>query len=472
MFRYLIVLFIVLPISLLSVTLNFNISNQDIRYNPQINGFDRDSLTDWVFISTPGCYRLPVKTVKVVLPPDAIDISYSYTVNSVTVFSGKAPALSTPFSDGDRVLTSKPSLQPNEYLIYQGIGKWGDVQYARFTIIPALYNSTAESYDIARQIYLSVSYNTASEQTSLSNRIPQLLMQDSSFINRESIINWYRQSNMRTYDYLVVTTPALFNAAQPLVTFRQNQGLVTAFADINQILASTPGANPAEKLRNYLISEYSALPFTYLLLIGDIDVVPIAYLTPEPDGMDTVPSDFYYSDLSSNFDSDNDGKLGEYNTGMDFSPELAVGRIPWNNALTVAQICTRIVIFESSNQPWKQKTLLPSAILNYADEIPNIGWERTDGATFSEYCKATVLSNYQNTTLYEQMGLLPSYPSDYPLQADTLATLINTQSWGIVNWSAHGSSHYSARKVWMYDANNDNIPNGNEMQWFFMVGLD
>ncbi|MBM4399759.1 MAG: T9SS type A sorting domain-containing protein, partial [Candidatus Cloacimonetes bacterium] len=56
--------------------------------------------------------------------------------------------------------------------------------------------------------------------------------------------------------------------------------------------------------------------------------------------------------------------------------------------------------------------------------------------------------------------------------ADTLATLINTQSWGIVNWSAHGSSHYSARKVWMYDANNDNIPNGNEMQWFFMVGLD
>ncbi len=470
--KHMFLLVLLLPLYLFGAVITHSIENAGLEYNHIANSYTFSPNSDYVYTSAPGSYRLPVKTVNIVLPPDAAEISTSFRINSLKSVPAKQPEINTPFSDGDRILQSQPALQPNEHVIFQGTGKWGDVTYARFAVLPALYNANSRLYEFAEQVTISISYNSAQSKPKKSSNVPQLLSKDSSFINTSRIAEWYPHTNQRTYDYLIVTTPALYSAAQSLVSFHQNQGMVISFADISTVLATSTGTNPADKLRNYLVTEYINSPFTYLLLIGDIDVIPIAYLTPEPNGDNTVPSDFYYSDLSSNFDNDFDGKLGEYNTGMDYTPEVMVGRIPWNDANTVSQICTRIVNFESANPPWKRNTLLPAAILNYADEVPDVNFERTDGATFMEYCKSTVLRNYQNTTMYEQAGLFHSIPSDYMLKADTLSMLLNTQNYGIVNWSAHGSPTSSARKVWLNDTNNDNLPNPQELQWYTLLNID
>jgi hypothetical protein len=458
---------LMLPVLVFGNVLTYTIQNNGVNYDRESNQITLTADSGFDYTTAPGSYRLPAKAVSIILPPDAENISASYTINGRKSKTAVTPDLNNPFTDGEHILTSKPALQPKDHVVYQGKGKWGDVLFARFAIFPMLYNTNSKTLEIASEITLQVSYTTS--KLPHSNNIPPMLKNGSSFINPEVLGQWYITPNHRTYDYLIVTTPALYAAAGSLVTLHQGQGMITAFAEIDSILSNTFGSSPAEKLRNYLISEYADSPFSYLLLIGDIDLIPIAYLTPEPNGVDTVPSDFYYSDLSSDFDSDNDGKLGEYNTGMDYTPELAVGRIPWNDALTVSQISARIANFESGDFLWKHKTLLPAAILNYADEVQNVGFERTDGATFMEYCKTNVLSSYYNTTLYEQLGELPSYPSDYPLTADSLAYLLNTQSYGIVNWSAHGSPSYSARKVWTDDQNANNIPEPNELQWFSLV---
>lgn len=470
--KRLLFLALLLPIYLFGAVVNYTIHNNGLEYSASSNSFIITSHSDYVFTVAPGSYRLPVKTVNIILPRNAADINTSYAINSLHTIPSQKPELNSPFYNGDKILQSKPALQPTEHVIYQGTGKWGDVTYARFAVLPALYNSGSQAYEIAEDITISIYYNSVNNKPKKSAIVPQLIRMDPSFINASTIAEWYTQTKHRTYDYLIVTTPALYSAAQSLVSFHQNQGLVTSFADISTVLATSTGINPADKLRNYLLTEYINSPFTYLLLIGDIDIIPIAYLTPEPNGDDTVPSDFYYSDLSSNFDSDFDGKLGEYNTGMDYTPEIMVGRIPCNDVNTVSQICSRIVNFETSSQPWKRNVLLPAAILNYGNEGDDENYERTDGATFVEYCKSNVLRNYQNTTLYEQAGLLHSVPSDYSLKADTLSMLLNTQNWGIVNWSAHGSPTSSARKVWLNDTNNDNLPNPQELQWYTLLNVD
>jgi len=468
--KHLLLLALLLPAFMYGITLTFSLNNSALDYNNQTNKFDFQSDSPWVYTTAPGSYRLPVRMVNIILPPNAENIAPSHTILSYRMRAGLPPQLNTPYSDGTINLTSKPDLQPSRNVIYQGLSQWGDVRFARFALLPALYNSNTNIYEIAEQINLSITYALSSDKSISITGIPSLIRQDASFINKDMLQTWYSENLSRNYDYLVVTTPDLYTAAQSLVTFRQGQGLITSFADINQIMTTSSGANPVEKLRNFLILEYITNPFTYLLLIGDTDLIPIAYLTPEPNGNDTVPSDFYYSDLSSAFDSDNDGRLGEYDTGMDYTPELMVGRIPWNTTTAVSQICARIASYESADFTWKHKALLPAALLNYAEEEP--GFERTDGATFMEYCKSNVLRNYQTTTLYEQAGLLHSIPSDYTLKADTLFTLINSQSWGIVNWSAHGSPTSSARKVWMNDFDNDNIPDPQEMTWYNLVNLD
>jgi hypothetical protein len=452
--------------------INVSIDNTDVLNSYNTHDFERNNSSDWVYSTAPGAYRLPVKHIKVILPPNAESITHTSTILSTQSLKANAPAICTPFYDGINVLSTKSQTQPSSHIVFQGIGMWGDVCYASFAIYPALYDNAAKAYTLAQQMNITINYTAKAKETTRYYNVPKLMQQDQSFLNIDAVSSYYPASSHRTYDYLVITTPELYNAAQGLITFRQNQGLITAFADINQILASSPGANPPEKLRNYLFLEYITAPFTYLLLIGDTDVVPIAYLTPEPNGINTVPSDFYYSDLNSDFDSDNDNLLGEYNSGMDYTPELIVGRIPWNSTQTVSQICARTVSFEQPNQAWKNKALLPAAMLNYADEIPNIGMERTDGATFMEYCKSNVLSNFQTTTMYEQLGLLPSINSDYVLKADTLTALLSTQSWGLVNWSAHGSAVSSARKVWLSDQNDNNLPDTNELVWANLVNTD
>jgi len=468
MLKFILLFTLMLPVLVFGNVLSYVIHNDGISYDRAANQITLEADSGFDYTVAPGSYRLPAKMVNVILPSNAENITTSFSISSRESKAATEPELNNPFTDGEHILTSKPALQPKDHVVFQGSGKWGDVLFAKFAIFPVLFDTNGKTLDIASDITLQISYTVS--KLPQSNIIPPMLKNGSSFINPEALMEWYITPNHRTYDYLIVTTPALYEAASSLVALHQNQGMITAFADIDSILSVTFGANPPEKLRNYLISEYADSPFSYLLLIGDIDLIPIAYLTPEPNGVDTVPSDFYYSDLTSNFDNDNDGRLGEYNTTMDYTPELAVGRIPWNDALTVSQISTRIGNFESGDFLWKRKTLLPAAILNYADEVTGGGFERTDGATLMEYCKTNVLSSYLNTTLYEQLGEYPSYPSDYPLTADSLAYLLNTQSYGLVNWSAHGSATTSARKVWIADQNNNNLPDSFELQWMDLIG--
>ncbi len=468
--KYLCLIAFLLPAFLFCAVISLSVRADGIDFDKDANRFDLQPESGWVYTTAPGSYQLPVRTVNVILPSNATDATPTFSVSTIRDLSAGQPSLNTPYYNEERYLRSEPVLQPTEHMIYQGIGRWGDVRFARFAFVPALYDKASGKYKVAEQVNISISYSTSEREPLERAAVPKLLRRDRSFANAEVLDRWYPATDFRTYDYLIVTTPALYNAAQQLVTFRQGQGLVTSFADINQVLTNWGGSTPAEKLRNFLKAEYDMAPFTYLLLIGDIDVVPIAQLIPEPNGSEQIPSDFYYSDLSSDFDSDNDNRLGEYDTGMDYTPELMVGRIAWNDATAVSQICARIVSYDSTDLPWKKKALLPAAMLNYANEEPE--FERTDGATFMEYSKDTVLRDYQTTTLYEQSGIQPSYPSDYPLTSANLTMLVNTESWGIVSWSAHGSPVHSARKVWINDYNGNNIPNYNELTWYNLVGVD
>ena len=267
----------------------------------------------------------------------------------------------------------------------------------------------------------------------------------------------------------------MYTALDWLVTFRQSQGVDVSFCDIALALASGTGTDNAEKLRNYLQNTYASTPFSYLLLVGDYDTVPVAYVTPEPNGQETVPTDFFYSDLSSNWDTDNDGKRGEYSTGymnedygIDFTPEVFVGRISTNNPTNVSAIANRIVAYEQATEPWKEKNLLPAAFLNYQGE-PEPVYLQTDGALFMEFMRNTCLAEQENFTMYEQEGVVLSFPCDLPVNYDNLINKLNSESWGFINWDAHGSSTNSSRKVWINDYNQNNVPDENEMQWMNLV---
>jgi len=64
----------------------------------------------------------------------------------------------------------------------------------------------------------------------------------------------------------------------------------------------------------------------------------------------SVPTDYYYADLTSDWDSDKDGYYGEYQQdNVDFENELIVGRIPFDDINTIKEILDRSIEFENKN---------------------------------------------------------------------------------------------------------------------------
>ena len=104
------------------------------------------------------------------------------------------------------------------------------------------------------------------------------------------------------------------------------------------------------------------------------------------------PTDYYYADLTSNWNSDGDGMYGEFGAllGGDFSPttslpvhEVYVGRIPVYNADYAALdgILMKTINYErESDIAWRKNMLLPMAISNYDNEDGE-GKSRTDGSS-------------------------------------------------------------------------------------------
>jgi len=466
--------FALIPGSLNADNYSVNITLKPLNYDSAKQAFEFEG-KDYGMTTSPGSYQLPTKLLNILLPPGAQVIDQSVTFSSERFVAAPEPNQNGGFASSEQVLLGSPDNIQRGRTRFFGVHRFGDIHYARFLVLPAIYDQSLQGYQISEQISINLVYDISTELAS-SNRIPPSLLDDTFFANPELLTRHYQKENSRNYDYLIVTTPELYAAASSLVAFRQSQGLVTEYANIATILNTSPGSNAAEKLRNYLIQQYNLNPFTYLLLIGDIDVIPIAQLTPEPNGFETIPSDFYFSDLSSIFDTDSDGCLGEYSSGIgdqdwlvDYTPELFVGRIAWNTSASVTTICDRIVSFEQSQAPWKEKALLPAAFLNYQNEGDEFNFAQTDGADFMELVKQTIISSMQTTTLYEQTGAILSYPSDFPLDSTTLRNQLNTESYGLLNWSAHGSATSSSRKVWIEDSNNNGIPESYEMEWMGMV---
>jgi hypothetical protein len=134
------------------------------------------------------------------------------------------------------------------------------------------------------------------------------------------------------------------------------------------------GDTAAENIRNWLRNNYENRNIEYVLLIGNPDPnsddIPMKMLWPR--SYDTryreSPSDYYYADLTGNWDLDGDGLYGEWGDdfgigGVDRNWEVLVGRIPYyGNMNDLDDILVKIITYENETPNeafWRHNVLLP-----------------------------------------------------------------------------------------------------------------
>jgi outer membrane protein assembly factor BamB len=273
--------------------------------------------------------------------------------------------------------------------------------------------------------------------------------------------------------------------------FKRGLGFEVNIVAVESILSTSPGVDDPEKIRNYLQTVYplrSVLPrnIRYVLLVGDLDDIPMREIHPFWPENDVTPSDWYYADLTGDWDSNGDGMYGQgvLTDGptdlADLHYEVAVGRIPFSSGQSVRVTLNRIMDFERDSRDWKLNTILAGGFMEFTGRAwnpiddPAGGYEihgyrigsDTDSAVVMEAIWTGALNNngMNRTRLYETAPNILGNPqsafvSDFDLSADQLVDVWNMEAHGLVNLKGHASPFRISQYQWTAEIDPDGVIN-------------
>ena len=171
-----------------------------------------------------------------------------------------------------------------------------------------------------------------------------------------------------------IIAPAAFRPALAAYTAHKQTQLPTEFHALEEALAGTAGTDDPEKLKQFLYRAWRERDLGYVLLAGGAGVVPMRYMvldraTPAAFDYAFYPSDLYYADLArrdGSFEDWNGHKegfhaayfgevRGEKNKGdpinydgIDYLPEIAVGRWPVATAAEAGRVAAKSIAWEEA----------------------------------------------------------------------------------------------------------------------------
>ena len=457
----------------------------------------------------PGAPMLPAKRVLIALPPGArvqyieaegiggAPLSGSYRIVPAPrivplaggAVGGKLAArMQREWREKNETIYSTDDPYPGSLARLVGSGALRKYAYAAVSVCPFSYRPLSgrlTNYDAVR---VTVHYSVPSPGSARSMEVERL-MHDRTvdekaselFVNIDQVRGLYdagppvtaRQAD--THDYVIVTTDALTGAiySSGFVGWKYALGYSVRIVRLTDPeIALQPGADLAERIRNFLRDYYGTWGIQYVLIVGDVATVPMRYSFPNPDDHthnpgnypypgESVPSDNYYADLSlpdaDSWDLDGDGYYGEYlHDSPDFLAEVYVGRIPTSDTTRIVYTLEKLIGFEGDDGAWKDRALHPGSILFYEnqnyEEYPKI-----DGCTLLNQIEIDIMSGWTVSHYSEQDGI---DPSGYPWPAINVPAWIDdwrTGQYGVVNWSGHGAPFGVGRTVWLWD-DGDGVP--------------
>ena len=414
------------------------------------------SIENFGQLLVPGKPNLPSKIFSIAIPPGAKVDEVTFDVGEGTMLEG---TYQIPPSPLPRVIgqenpliyeQDKQRYQENYNSIYgkdepypasagEFIGPAGFRKYnlVDVRITPFSYRPKSGQLTFYPQITVNIKYTISQAlltETIADNLPRQEKIAQEIILNYDQARSWYPNSigGKETYDFVIITLPALETSVAPLVEWETLKGRSVNVVTTTWINANYTGYDLAEKMRNFLRDKYPSTQWGIedVLLVGDYDDVPMRRCWQDV-GYGKPETDFYYAELSlpdnQSWDSDKDHQWGENSDPIDFYAEVNVGRIPWSVPATVLHICEKSAAYEANGDPaYKKHMLLLGAFF----------WEDTDNAVLME-AKIDQLSGWTFTRMYEQG--YSTYDSDYNLRYTNVRSVWSSGQYAFVNWAGHGS---------------------------------
>jgi hypothetical protein len=329
----------------------------------------------------------------------------------------------------------------------------GEIAYYRQIEVTAITNSTPRARQ-AQSLYRSTEKVRA--------RVAQKV------VNPENLAQYaVEQTDLENvYQILLITANNWIEDFQPWIDFKNACGMPVYVETIENILATYPGVDDAEKIRNCIIHDYQQwATLEYVVLGGDGDgnspVLQHRGLSYQGSTTDNdIAADLYFVALDGNWDNNGNhiyGEPGEY----DLVAELAVGRMCVDSRTEIANAINKSMMY--SRQPVDadiEKGLMVGEDLGwtvwgsaYKDEIRN-------GSSNWGYTTVGFPANFDTRTLYDT----PSFT----WSALTHLLPMFNNGVNLVNHLGHANVTYGL-KFNSGDVNDNNMTNNGTNHGFYLI---
>ncbi|MDH4035118.1 MAG: C25 family cysteine peptidase, partial [candidate division Zixibacteria bacterium] len=183
----------------------------------------------------------------------------------------------------------------------------------------------------------------------------------------------------RSYDLLILTTPSLAAAFQPLKDFHDSTGIPTEIHTIADI-----GSNDPDDVRDYIRERYLADGIQYVLIGADDDVIPakdlfvqswVGIIHGDPPWYEfAMPADVYFGCLDGTYNYDGDQYWGEPTDGdgggdVDLMAEVYIGRATVDNNTDVGHVVHKTIAYLTNQQPYLDRVLTVGERLGYGGDV-------------------------------------------------------------------------------------------------------
>lgn len=445
------------------------------------------SCDDVRWLSDTGEPRIPWKVITVLLPPDADLSSVTCCVERPVLESiagtwqvEPMPPIATWDEDGqvivvwpedkrivdgrDADIYERDAFWPEEQVWLSGTGKLRKWRLAEVAIPLVRYNPV--SGELLQLAEAEITVDFQSKVRSLDTDKPDPLgrsrvqsmaanftqavgtydeaVRDGQSSNSSTATEGSSEEGIASPDpcstgYVIITTSAIQSASTKLsafVTHKQSQGFT-----VQVLTESTWGGGigdpAANNIRAWLAGNYVSADILYVLLIGD----------PRPDTGDVPmkmcisdhPTDYFYAELTADWDKDGDGiygeKGGDATAGDEVEKyfEVYTGRIPYyGNIADTDAILQKIIDYETATDvDWRRNVLLPMVPLDSSTPSYQLGEQIKNNLLEPEAVASDRI--YDKT-----YGVIP--PPEYLRSEAKAATVWSRDTYGLIVWMTHGWS--------------------------------
>ena len=294
--------------------------------------------------------------------------------------------------------TSKP--YPTVYFNNTRIDEFRGYKILTFVLHPVYYIKDTGEIFYYKNITVTIKTNYSSyvsplfrglsnDEEIMKQKVDDYTMNDSYISYPNTPENTSIVHSGESYDYVIITSKALKNSLslpidrrewytfQDLADYKNSTGTKTTVVTIEAIYDIPPyndnEDDPPNAIRNFIKHAYELWKIEYVLIGGDIDIVPARdlwyhYKHKSIDEIRKLPSDLYYACLIGPWNDNNNGYWGEPWDGEDgkdvnLESDVFIGRASVENPIEVNNFVKKTISYDVQikqldHDPFLKKTLM------------------------------------------------------------------------------------------------------------------